>query len=277
MDTSKKFYTLLAMLGIGVVVLGVYLFTGNISDVSYNEEKVLASVSDVQVLILESFPVQVRVVVSGNLTCGNSALGDFEIEKQNNQFVIHFYELKPAGKVCLKNLVRFEESVPLDVYGLPAGEYTVSVNDVSTAFTLPTDNILQTDVSESEVGSYQGEILAGQSSPLLDFNEADYVEALESGKTVFLYFYARWCPTCKAEMRDATLPAFGEYAGDNLIGFRVNYNDRDADKLEESLAQEFGVLYQHTKVVIQNGEVMDVFPNVWTKEEYLDYFNSLAQ
>ncbi len=121
---------------------------------------------------------------------------------------------------------------------------------------------------------YQGEILAGASSPFIDFNQSEYVEALESGKTVFLYFYAKWCPTCKRELRNATQPAFDAYEGDNLIGFRVNYNDRDTDDFEDDLAEEFGVLYQHTKVFI-NGEDIQVYPNTWDESDYLEAFNSL--
>lgn len=121
---------------------------------------------------------------------------------------------------------------------------------------------------------HEGEKLAGNNSPLIDFNEADYQSALESDKTVFLYFYAKWCPTCKREIRDALVPAFDAYEGDEFVGFRVNYNDRDTSDLEESLAAEFGVVYQHTKVFIKNGEVVATFPNSWTEQEYLTNFES---
>jgi hypothetical protein len=46
---------------------------------------------------------------------------------------------------------------------------------------------------------YKGAVLAGKASPLLDFNKADYDTAVKSGKLVTLYFYANWCPLCKAE------------------------------------------------------------------------------
>lgn len=63
-----------------------------------------------------------------------------------------------------------------------------------------------------------------------------------------LFFYASWCPTCRPvdeELREkaATLPA-----GINVI--RVNYNDPDTDEMEKSLAQKYGVTYQHTFVQI---------------------------
>ena len=129
---------------------------------------------------------------------------------------------------------------------------------------------------EVEIGTtgeriFSGEVLAGGSSPLIDFNEKDYQKAKDSGKTIFLYFYAKWCPTCKAEIRDSLIPAFNEYGGSDFVGFRVNYNDRDTDDIEKDLAEEFGILYQHTKVIISGGDVR-VFPNVWTKSQYTEEF-----
>jgi len=38
-------------------------------------------------------------------------------------------------------LVPFEEIIPLEVYGLPAGTYTVNVNGVQGTFDLEVDNI----------------------------------------------------------------------------------------------------------------------------------------
>lgn len=117
--------------------------------------------------------------------------------------------------------------------------------------------------------SYQGTALAGSQSPLLDFNKADYDKALTSGKLVVLYFYASWCPICKAEVANALYPAFNELENSNIIGFRVNYNDSDTDKNEEALARQFGVGYQHTKVFLKNGERVLKAPDSWSKARYL--------
>ena len=44
---------------------------------------------------------------------------------------------------CTTEVVPFEEIIPLDVYGLSAGDYTVDVNSVTDTFTLDMDNVLE--------------------------------------------------------------------------------------------------------------------------------------
>lgn len=112
-------------------------------------------------------------------------------------------------------------------------------------------------------------LLAGQASPLIDFKKSEYDAALASDKLVVLYFYANWCPVCKAETRDALYPAFNELADSAIVGFRVNFNDSDTDTNEVALAREFGVAYQHTKVFIKGGVRILKAPDSWTKERYL--------
>lgn len=110
---------------------------------------------------------------------------------------------------------------------------------------------------------FSGSILAGSSSPLLDYNKADFDKAVSSGKLVVLFFYANWCPICRVEfpkMEDA----FGQLSGDEVVGFRVNFNDDQTDSDEENLAREHGVAYQHTKVFIKDGKRVLKSPESWS-------------
>ena len=122
--------------------------------------------------------------------------------------------------------------------------------------------------SGAPTAGYSGARLAGNLSPLLDFNSADYAQALASNKLVVVYFYANWCPECRVEFPVAE-QAFNELTSDQVIGFRVNYNDDQTDAAEKALAQEYGVAYQHTKVFVKNGQRLLKSPETWTKERYL--------
>lgn len=81
-----------------------------------------------------------------------------------------------------------------------------------------------------------------------EFDKESYEAALSEGKYVFLDFYANWCPICKAE-EPAIKAAFNELEAENVVGFRVNYNDDQTDNNEKALAKRFGITYQHTKIV----------------------------
>jgi hypothetical protein len=83
-----------------------------------------AYVDEIDVLILESFPVQVNVVVRGNLPDGCTYLDEFDVVQDGNTFNITVWTIRDPDAMCTMALVPFEETVSLDVEGLPAGEYT---------------------------------------------------------------------------------------------------------------------------------------------------------
>ena len=100
----------------------------------------VATVESVDVLILESFPVQVHVAVTGYLPDGCTTLDQVSTEQNGNEFVVTITTQRPADAICTEAIVPYEEVVPLDVAGLPAGQYTVTVNGVSAGFELQMDN-----------------------------------------------------------------------------------------------------------------------------------------
>ncbi|MFY9484306.1 MAG: thioredoxin family protein [Patescibacteria group bacterium] len=137
----------------------------------------------------------------------------------------------------------------------------------------PADSIAQTTQSSG----YRGAVFAGKDSPLIDFNQSDYEQALKTDKLVLLYFYANWCPTCRTEVFDHLEPFFNELKSDNVIGFRVNFNDSDTIDTERELARQFGVPYQHTKVFLKNGERVLKSPESWDIERYKLEINKAIQ
>ena len=103
-----------------------------------------AQVDEITVQILESFPVQVEVLIRGNLpdSCTDVDQVDQQFDPEENVFWIEITTVRTTDDACAQVLAPFEETVPLEVYGLPAGTYTVDVNGVTDTFTLSTDNVL---------------------------------------------------------------------------------------------------------------------------------------
>lgn len=119
-------------------------------------------VTGLDVVILESFPVQVLAQVSGYFKDGCVELVDITVEREGDTLVITLNTRRPAGDVaCTQALVPFDEAVMLDVYGLPAGAYTVAAGDLQSVFVLDVDNEIQVEpISCPEPGagevSFQG-------------------------------------------------------------------------------------------------------------------------
>jgi len=120
--------------------------------------------------------------------------------------------------------------------------------------------------------TYMGDVLAGKKAVLLDFNKDDYEKAIKSDKLIALYFYANWCPICKAEFPEMQ-KVFAGLKDNNVIGFRVNYNDNKTDDYEKGLAREFGVAYQHTKVFLKDGKRVLKSPEGWDEARYISEIN----
>jgi inhibitor of cysteine peptidase len=100
-----------------------------------------AQIEELDVRILESFPVQVHVGVRGWLGDGCTELAEIEQSRVEDTFVIRILTERPAEAICTMQLVGFEENIALDVVGLPAGTYTVDVNGATSSFTLDVDNV----------------------------------------------------------------------------------------------------------------------------------------
>jgi thiol-disulfide isomerase/thioredoxin len=131
-------------------------------------------------------------------------------------------------------------------------------------------------MQKKETTTYGGAVLAGTTSPFVDFTEADYEIAQKSGKLVVLYFYANWCPICREEFPKMQA-AFNQLSNPNVIAFRVNYNDDQTDAAEKALAREHGVAYQHTKVFVKNGQQILKSPETWETGRYITEITNAAR
>lgn len=63
-----------------------------------------------------------------------------------------------------------------------------------------------------------------------------------------LFFFAAWCPTCKAA--DTEFMANVAQIPEDVTVIKVNYNDSQTDEQEKELAKKYDITYQHTFVQI---------------------------
>ena len=153
-------------------------------------------------------------------------------------------------------------------------------NNIPASVTPLTSPLTPNEIASSTVspssnseGKYNGTVLAGTASQMIDFNRDDYNQAIASDKLVVLYFYANWCPICREEV-PKMYEAFNQLTTDQVIGFRVNFNDNETDDDERTLARQFGVAYQHTKVFLKNKERVLKSLESWETERYLTEIQS---
>ena len=121
---------------LGLIILIIIFITGCFSILPATG---LAPVDEIDILILEIFPVQINVIASGNLPDPCTEISEVLQEKEGNTFFITIKTYRSPG-FCIQVLAPFEEIIPLEVYGLPAGTYTVDVNGVKNTFDLEVDN-----------------------------------------------------------------------------------------------------------------------------------------
>ncbi|MGD2162859.1 MAG: hypothetical protein PVI81_00915 [Anaerolineales bacterium] len=107
-------------------------------DVQYGE----APVENVEIMMLESFPLQIHLKVEGYMPDGCTEIESTEVEQRDNHFEVSIATSRPTDLACTEAIEPFEMNIPLDVYGLPAGEYTVEVNGVEASFVFEQDNVL---------------------------------------------------------------------------------------------------------------------------------------
>jgi hypothetical protein len=99
-----------------------------------------APVDRIEIRTLESMPVQIHVVAYGNLPTGCAVIHDWEVSQEGNDYTVRLNMAQPIDAICTQALVPYEQVIPLDVVGLSAGTYNVTVNGVSGTFELSVDN-----------------------------------------------------------------------------------------------------------------------------------------
>ncbi len=100
-----------------------------------------ATVASIEIVIAESFPVQVFAILRGHLGDGCTEItGIASRGPVDNRFELDITTERPPDAMCTQALVPFEHNVPIPAYGLPAGDYEVAAGDARASFTLRQDN-----------------------------------------------------------------------------------------------------------------------------------------
>ena len=97
----------------------------------------LAGVERIEPVILEIYPVQVRVVVHGWLSDGCTSLHGFDQKKEGTVISMRVLTTRPRDAICTQAIKRFQETYPVNTEGLAPGTYTLDVNGKSKQITLP--------------------------------------------------------------------------------------------------------------------------------------------
>lgn len=105
-------------------------------------QKDLARITDIEILILETFPLQVNVVIKGSFPDSCTTINNITQARQDSIFFVTVSTKRPSDALCAQVITPFEETAALDVLGLKKGIYEVNVNGVVEAFEFKTDNTL---------------------------------------------------------------------------------------------------------------------------------------
>lgn len=101
-----------------------------------------AYIDSVEIQLLESFPLQAQAIITGNLSDGCTTIDEIRQERTDDTFTLTVVTTRPADAMCTEALVPFAETVSLEILGLSAGDYTVTVGEQTVSFSLATDNAL---------------------------------------------------------------------------------------------------------------------------------------
>ncbi|AKB73309.1 hypothetical protein MSLAZ_0048 [Methanosarcina lacustris Z-7289] len=135
----------------------------------------VANVGSIEIMTLESFPVQIQVIAEGYLPDGCTEIDGIKTETEGNTFNINITTKRPKDAMCTQAIESFTETIPLEVQGLRAGNYTVNVNGVNRSFELAVDNTL--DESPDSMPQRQQVITEANNSTTI---------SLKKGETFYL-------------------------------------------------------------------------------------------
>ncbi len=117
-------------------------------------------------------------------------------------------------------------------------------------------------------------LIGGGVSRYYNWDKAMFDQAVADGKTIYLEFSADWCPACKAQEPEL-VAGFAELNDPDVVGFKIHYKDDASTDEHNELIQQYQIAYQHTKVVLKDGQQVLKSPEAWTKNKFLEEMRKL--
>lgn len=135
---------------------------------------------------------------------------------------------------------------------------TGSVGDSASETVTPVAKTVTSPVEEvTSNGSYKV-------GAMEKYDRAKFEAALIAGETIFLDFYASWCPTCRANEPIVDAVFDGNI---DAVGFRVDYDN------ETELKKKYSVVSQSTYLILRNGEELDRYLGALTADKVSELLN----
>ena len=113
-----------------------------------------ARVTAVELIRTDTFPVQVLLRASGPDRVHCSMEYRAATRRDGNHFIVQISQpyLTGTSYGCTADVRNFKKSVPLPVYGLPAGSYTYDLNGYTGGFELTEENAIAGDCGYDDHG-----------------------------------------------------------------------------------------------------------------------------
>ncbi|GAB6041729.1 hypothetical protein [Endothiovibrio diazotrophicus] len=141
----------------------------------------LAPISQLSSQVTDAFPAHVLLQVAGVFPSGCDYLGRVSQRRDGNHFSVAINQgtRTDPSVACTMAVVPFTTTLSLPVYGLPAGEYSYSVNGATGTFELAQDNVLPGDCPNVSQGWCEADSTVG--GPAVDWTTVATPEDSEGG------------------------------------------------------------------------------------------------
>jgi len=209
-------------------------------------------IEDISVLLLESFPLQVHVVVKGMFANGCMTLNEITQKRDGNTVNIHITTKQPKDVACIQVVTFVTERIPLEGGFLP-GRYKLIVNDIVKEFEIGGE--------VPENGILQGKVTIGPLCPVEPCNlPPGQVAKIYKSRKVIIYEQ-----DTKKKVAVTNLDKNGEYSFNLKAGsYIVDISDGDGNILPLDLGRPFWGNANPQEAEVKAGEIAVVDFNIDT-------------